>query len=123
MNKFFSILGCIAIVGGGYYMIQNNWIQFPQALAVKPQNKTVIVFSTPYCHYCTMAKELLDKKGIHYIEKDVMESEGRAEMAKCAPNSKTVPQIVIGAVHIGGYAELRELDHTGKLEDMVAGKS
>lgn len=124
MKKILIVLGCIAIVGGIYYMEHNNLIRMPHA-AAKPmahQNKDVLIFSTPYCRYCTMAKELLDQKGIKYIEMDVMESEGRAEMDKYAPGSKTVPQIVIGTEHIGGYSELKELVDGGKLEKMLACK-
>jgi glutaredoxin len=122
MRKFFTFLGSIAIVGGLYYMIHNNFIQLPQAIAAKirPQHQTTaIVFSTPTCYWCKRAKEFLKEKGIPYVEKNVLEDDALAEMAKCAPHSNTVPQIIIGGVHIGGYTDLMELDRTGKLDDLV----
>lgn len=43
--------------------------------------KTVIVYSTPSCVYCKMAKAYFDQKGVKYVEKDVMADEkARAEM-------------------------------------------
>jgi glutaredoxin 3 len=32
---------------------------------------------------------------------------------------RTVPQIYIGATHVGGYEELAALDHAGKLDELL----
>jgi glutaredoxin 3 len=95
-----------------------------EAKAEKPSQKnTVIVFGTPQCHYCTMAKNFLQQRNIHYIDKDITDDEARAEMDKYVPNAKYVPQIVIGETPIGGYRELIELQHQGKLTKMINGKA
>jgi glutaredoxin 3 len=45
----------------------------------------------------------------------------RAEMLERAPNAMTVPQIFIGATHVGGSDELHALEHAGKLDVLLAG--
>ena len=45
--------------------------------------KPIIIYSTPSCVYCKMAKAYFDQKGVKYEEKDVMVDEvGREEMIK-----------------------------------------
>lgn len=86
------------------------------------QKKEVIVYSTPTCPYCVEAKSLLKSLRIHYVEKNVMEEDHRAEMMKNTGNARGVPQIMIGSEHIGGYYELSQLHERGQLVDMVSGK-
>ena len=45
----------------------------------------------------------------------------REEMARRAPAARTVPQIFIGEVHVGGSDELHALEREGKLDDLLAG--
>ncbi|HEY7672393.1 MAG TPA: glutaredoxin 3 [Gammaproteobacteria bacterium] len=83
----------------------------------------VIVYSQPFCGYCTAAKRLLDRKGIAYTEIDVMlEPERREEMIE-RTGRQTVPQIFFGERHIGGFDELNALDKSGGLEKMLAAES
>lgn len=43
--------------------------------------KTVIIYSTPTCHYCHLAKDFFNEKGIKYEEFDVASDlEKRQEM-------------------------------------------
>ena len=43
--------------------------------------KKVIIYTTPTCVYCKMAKALFQEKGVHYEEKDVVSDEkAREEM-------------------------------------------
>ena len=45
--------------------------------------KPIIIYSTPSCVYCKMAKSYFDQKGVKYEEKDVMVDEvGREGMIK-----------------------------------------
>ena len=45
------------------------------------QTKNVIIYSTPTCHYCHMAKEFFKEKGIEYTEYNVLtDLEKRQEM-------------------------------------------
>jgi glutaredoxin 3 len=83
----------------------------------------VIVYSQPFCGYCTAAKRLLDRKGVEYTEVDVMlDPEKRAEMIERS-GRQTVPQIFFGERHIGGFDELNALDRSGGLDQLLAAES
>lgn len=83
--------------------------------------KTVEIYTTPFCPYCTAAKRLLTQKGVPYTEIDVSRDRGlRAAMTQRAKGRRTVPQIFIGAQHVGGSDELHDLDDRGKLDPMLA---
>ena len=78
-----------------------------------------IIMSCPYCH---SAKRLLAKKGAEFIEIDVtMKPKEREEMVRRAGGRRTLPQIFIGARHIGGSDELHALDADGELDALLAG--
>jgi len=76
----------------------------------------ITVYTTRFCPYCHMAKELLRKKGTTFEEIDVSQRELRAEMCAKAGGRHTVPQIWIGERHIGGCDDLYTLDREGKLD-------
>ena len=81
----------------------------------------IIVYTTRYCPYCHMAKELLRKKGITAFEEiDVSQRDLRAEMSAKAGGRYTVPQIWIGDRHVGGCDDLYTLDREGKLDTLLA---
>jgi len=78
------------------------------------------LYTTPYCPYCIAAKELLRGKGAAFTEIDLAtHSDRRAEMVARANGRMTVPQIFIGATHVGGFDDLYELDQTGKLDPLL----
>jgi glutaredoxin 3 len=77
----------------------------------------VEIYSTLFCPYCARAKSLLEKKGVDYVNIDVMEDTSkRAEMVARSGGRQTVPQIFIDGEHIGGSEELASLDRAGKLD-------
>ena len=80
----------------------------------------VDIYTARYCPYCTAAKGLLAKKGVKFTEIDVSgDAKGRSRMMARANGRMTVPQIIIGSVHVGGCEDLYELDRTGKLDEML----
>ncbi|MBM3396745.1 MAG: glutaredoxin 3 [Betaproteobacteria bacterium] len=83
----------------------------------------VSMYCTGYCPYCTMAEQLLTRKGVEVIEKIRVDLEPgrRAEMVERTAR-RTVPQIYIGAHHVGGYDDLSALDHAGKLDPLLRGE-
>lgn len=86
-----------------------------------PARKSVDIFTSPSCGYCQAAKRLLTQKGVAFREFDVTSDAAlRAEMQRRAPGSRTVPQIFIGATHVGGFDELYALDSAGKLDPLLA---
>jgi glutaredoxin 3 len=73
------------------------------------------------CPFCSRAKQLLSSKGAQFIEYDItMGGPKREEMLERAPGVRTVPQIFIGDVHVGGSDDLVTLDRDGKLDSLLA---
>jgi len=83
--------------------------------------QSVEIYTTPYCGYCQMAKRLLGQKDIAFAEIDVSrDQDQRAAMMQRAGGRRSVPQIFIGANHIGGFDDLYALDRAGKLDPLLA---
>ena len=83
----------------------------------------VEIYTTRYCPYCISAKALLTGKNVQFTEIDVSgDPSGRAKMVERANGRMTVPQIFIGAVHVGGSDDLHELERAGKLDALLNGK-
>ena len=65
------------------------------------------IYGTDSCNYCRKAKQLLLQHDKAYTFIDVSESEDiTAAFFNRFPGVSTVPQIVLGEEHIGGYREL-----------------
>jgi glutaredoxin 3 len=81
----------------------------------------VELYTQRYCSYCHYARELLTRKGVAFNEIDVTgNAEKRREMTKRASGRTTVPQIFIGATHVGGCDDLYALEEAGKLDPLLA---
>ena len=81
----------------------------------------VEIYSKTTCPYCIRAKRLLDAKAPGYREYVVdMGGPDKAAMVQRSGGRTTVPQIFIGGSHIGGCDDLMALDHTGKLDQLLA---
>ena len=79
----------------------------------------ILIYSGHRCAYCNAARRLLDSKGADYTEINVDEDpELRNEMVK-RTKRQSVPQIFIGDVHVGGFDDLSELNHEGKLDELL----
>ena len=79
----------------------------------------VTIYTKFYCPYCARAKALLDRKGIAYHEIEVAHDPAlQAEMQERSQR-RTVPQIFIGDLHIGGSDELSELERRGELDRLL----
>lgn len=80
----------------------------------------VEIYTKFACPYCYRAKALLDRKGVEFAEYDIGgDTAKRAEMVHRAPGARTVPQIFINGVAIGGSDDLQSLDCSGKLDPML----
>lgn len=78
------------------------------------------IFSGPRCAYCAQAKELLDSKGLAYEDFDISgDSDHKEELLKRLPRARTIPQIFVAGEHIGGCEDLRLLDESGRLDELV----
>ncbi|WP_431297733.1 glutaredoxin 3 [Tabrizicola sp. BL-A-41-H6] len=79
------------------------------------------IYTTPYCPYCIAAKRLLAKKAVSINEIDVSrDPDLRQAMTARAGGRRTVPQIFIGDLHIGGSDDLHALDDADKLDPLLA---
>lgn len=84
--------------------------------------KPVEIYTTPLCGYCHAAKSLLRRKGVAFAETDVSRDPAlRAAMMDRAGGRRTVPQIFVGGVHVGGCDDLHALEDAGKLDALLAG--
>ena len=85
---------------------------------------TIKLYATLSCPYCEMAKKLLLGKGqadieVLYIDRDPQLKEAMIQLT----GQRTVPQIFINTVHVGGYHDLCILDQTGKLDVLFTQKT
>ena len=81
------------------------------------------IYTSTLCGFCTVAKNLLIKKGLGFNEYDVLKDPSlKSIMIERANGSKTVPQIFINQHHIGGWEQLFALDQNGKLDEMLSTK-
>ena len=81
---------------------------------------TVEVYSKSWCPFCRMAKRLLEEKGQEFVEFDVELDAGKYdEMLERSQGRWTVPEIFIDGELIGGFDELRALDASGRLDEML----
>jgi len=81
----------------------------------------VRIYTTRWCPYCHRAKALLEKRGVAFEEIDASDPEKRAWLAE-QTGSRTVPQIFIAGVPVGGCDDLHALDRAGELAPILAGE-
>lgn len=80
----------------------------------------VTLYTTAWCPYCQRALALLTRKGVAFTNVDVeAEPARRAEMVERSGGARTVPQIFVGARHVGGCDDLVELDRRGELDPLL----
>lgn len=79
----------------------------------------VTLYTSEHCPYCRMAEALLAAKGVSVDRIRVdLDPDRRTEMME-KTGRRTVPQIYIGATHVGGYDELAALERAGRLDAML----
>ncbi|QGY00114.1 glutaredoxin 3 [Roseovarius faecimaris] len=79
------------------------------------------IYTSPLCGFCSAAKRLLTQKGAAFTEIDVLANPARKpEMVQRANGGRTVPQIFIGGVHVGGCDDLYALERAGKLDALLS---
>jgi len=84
--------------------------------------QAVKMYTSHSCPYCRHAKSLLQQRGVARIEEiwvDLHPAERVAMMQ--LTGRRTVPQIFIGATHVGGCDDLMALDRRGELTALLGG--
>ena len=80
----------------------------------------VRIYTTAWCGYCVRAKALLDGRGIPYEEVSLDDDPHFRRTLLDLTGGWTVPQILIDGRPVGGYAELWQLDRSGRLDELAA---
>ena len=81
----------------------------------------IVMYCTEVCPYCVRAEQLLKRKGVQQIEKIRVDLEPGLRHAMMEKTGRrTVPQIYINGIHVGGYEDLASLDHAGGLDELLS---
>jgi len=86
----------------------------------------ITMYSTGTCPYCVQAQLLLDRKGVEVNKVMIDQRPQEFEQMLARTGRRTVPQIFIDDLHVGGFSDLHQLEQTGQLDQLlhgVAGKS
>ena len=82
----------------------------------------VVVYTTNRCSYCRAAKTLLEQRGAPYREIDCSADPQIRQRLVEETGLRTVPQIYVGGVPIGGFDELSTLAQDGDLDKILSGQ-
>lgn len=100
-------------------IIQPDAQEVEEAKQAAAAEKPIKVYFKRGCPHTRAAFELLDEREYAYNQIDVTDSETQRSWLKLVTGRNTTPQIFIGGDHIGGFDELRELEHAGELAKKV----
>merc|ERR1712098_357869 len=97
-----------------------NLVTFKQLV----EDNKVMMFSTTHCHWCIVAKKVLDDLGTKYkaLEVNKMGSEGTTMMnvVSAVTGKRVVPTIFIcGQLIPGGGSQLKHLNSSGELTKIL----
>ena len=84
----------------------------------------VVIYGDEYCAYCAAARMLFTRKGVAF--EDVLVSRDPArfdEMQAKSGGRRSIPQVFVGDVHVGGFDDLCALDKSGGLDKLLAGEA
>ena len=82
--------------------------------------KTIEIYTSTNCPFCTKAKSLLNKKKVKFSEIDVSNNQAlREKMSAMANGARSVPQIFADNIHIGDCDKIHKLDQEKKLDKLL----
>lgn len=109
-------------LNGGLY----DWQQHAMPVTKNKANTNksfadIVIYTKDGCPYCVSAKNLLRSKGYNYQEIKIADFDGieYQQMLNLSNGLKTVPQIFINNIHVGGFDNLKDLNDKGELNKMV----
>ena len=80
----------------------------------------VVLYHTASCPYCVRAERLLEAKGVTHIERIRVDLDpGQRAIMMEKTGRRSVPQIFVGATHVGGFDDLYALDQAGRLDALL----
>lgn len=82
----------------------------------------ITMYTAQGCSYCEAAERLLRTRGVEQFNKIRVDVEAcRREEMMARSGRRTVPQIFIGTLHVGGFDDLSRLDRDGRLAALTCG--
>ena len=82
----------------------------------------VVIYGDEHCPYCAAARMLFTRKGVPFEDVVVSRDPARFdEMLAKSGGRRSIPQVFIADVHIGGFDDLSSLDKSGELDKLLAG--
>jgi glutaredoxin 3 len=123
MKATYVVISAICLFAFGFFVGEkkgslescNNSSAFTPKLFGEKTASALKVYTKITCPYCSGAKDLLSFHNIDYDEIDISDNDHlKTEMIKKANGRKTVPQIFIGDMHVGGFNDLQTIIETFK---------
>ena len=84
-----------------------------------PLKKNIKIYTTEDCGYCKKAKILLNIYAVDYEEQVIKNKRERDDMAHLSGGKRTVPQIFVNNLNIGGYDDISTLHKNGELKILL----
>ena len=93
-----------------------------QRVEDKIEGEKVIVFSKSWCPYCAKVKQLLQKQKIDFTVVELDLNPAGEEIQKLLAEhtgQRTVPNVFVGGVHVGGASDTLEAWENGRLKQLI----
>ncbi len=81
----------------------------------------IVVYTKDWCRFCIAAKVWLTLRRLPFTVVNLTGDAAGREALAARTGRKTVPQIFINGVGVGGYTDLRALAARGELDALLAG--
>jgi glutaredoxin 3 len=79
----------------------------------------VLMYTKTPCSYCARARRLLQRRDIDFTEIPIDHDQEQEQWMIERSGRRTVPQVFINDLHIGGYTDLAALDADGELDPLL----
>lgn len=80
----------------------------------------VVIYTKTYCPFSKECKEFLKQKNVSFDEKIVDRDNALEQEMEAKSGERTdTPQVFINGHHIGSFDDLKALETTGKLDEML----
>jgi glutaredoxin 3 len=81
--------------------------------------RTVTIYSSEICTLCNSVENLLNVRDIPYEKIMIDEDSKEHEQLSERTGMKTLPQVFVGSMLVGGYQETLAADQSGMLADLL----
>jgi Fe-S cluster biogenesis protein NfuA/rhodanese-related sulfurtransferase/glutaredoxin len=101
------------------HRVDRGIIKTDGAQPARPAEPAVKIYIKRGCPYCRAAIDLVGERNIPFTQIDYSDDHDLRRAIRGQTGRKTSPHVFIHGKSIGGYDELRELDQSGALKDML----